>query len=148
MLKRLFLPLSLRATLAALALAALVLMAAACSSPSNRDVADQAVTEFHHQLDGELYSSIILNASDEMKSPSLDMENYLKRVHDLSGKTTDLKFLTSSSQVMGDQVALTMVYKASFEREAGMETFVFRMKDGHPRLVSYDLKGPRELNRD
>lgn len=127
----------------------LVCFQVGCSTGrTNRQVADEEVARFHDKLNKELYESIVFNGSEEFRTPGLAMAGYLKKVHEVAGEVQGTQLLTSNAQNAGSAALITMYYRTTFGQGKGNETFVWRVEDGRARLISYDLKGFYELNRD
>jgi len=118
-----------------------------CSTRGNADVAADAVTRFHHNLDGALYQAILLDGTAEYRGNAGNAE-YLKKAHEIGGKVQSTTGARLGSQNMGDTAQVTMLYKTKFEKGQGSEMFVWGVKDGHAKLMFYEVKGLPGLSLD
>ena len=124
----------------ALALGLLLASFWSCSTTTNRDIAEAAVTKFHSQLNSGLYDSIMLTASPEFKAGGDTLKEYLERVRDQLGKVTDTKQVTGSVQNMDTEAQINLVYLTEFSKGGeAPETFVFRVKDKKATLILYEV---------
>jgi hypothetical protein len=123
----------------AIGLSVLLASFTACSSTTNRDVAESAVDKFHSQLNSRLYDSILLSAAPEFKAGGDTTKEYLEKVHDLLGKVKSTNQVTGSVQNMDKEAQINLVYMTEFAKGQAAETFVFRVKDKHASLILYEV---------
>jgi hypothetical protein len=119
----------------------------ACGTHGNADVAAEAVTRFHHNLDEGLYQAILLDGTTEYRGTSANAD-YLKRAHEKGCKIKSTTGGRLGSQVMGDMTQVTLLYKTQFEQGTGSETFVWGVKDGRAILMFYEVRGLPGVNLD
>jgi hypothetical protein len=117
----------------------LFLLSTACSSTTNRDIAESAVTKFHSQFNSKSYDSILLAASPEFRDNGATGKEYLERIHDMLGKVKETNQVTGSVQNMGTEAQINLVYMTEFAKGQAAETFVFRVKDKRASLILYEV---------
>jgi hypothetical protein len=122
----------------AIGLSILLATFTACSSETNRDIAESAVVKFHSQLNSKLYDSILVSAAPEFKAGDSGKE-YLEKVVDLLGKVKSTNQVTGSVQNMGTEAQINLVYMTEFTEGQASETFVFRVKDKRASLIHYQV---------
>jgi hypothetical protein len=124
--------------------ALLVIVLAGCAGGEDLRQADEAVAQFHSELNGGDYETIYGSAATGFKNVSskADATKLFEAVHRKlgaykSGKRTNWKANYSTS---GNNLVLQ--YDSKFERGDATELFTF-VRDGHGvRLFGYNINSP------
>jgi hypothetical protein len=111
-----------------------------CSSTSSKQLAEQAVNQFHQQLDSEQYHVIYLGSDEKLRQASSETEfvALLEAVHRKLGKVQQAN--VQSFQVgwfAGQGQVVTLVYNTRFADSPANEKFVWHITGEHPLLVGY-----------
>ncbi|MBS0380277.1 MAG: DUF4019 domain-containing protein [Proteobacteria bacterium] len=113
----------------------------ACSSQKDLSAAEAAITQFHQELDGGQFESLYSSAAPELKQATTEAEfvKFLGAVHKKLGNTrsTARESWRVNWQTSGEFISLR--YATEYEQGKAGEDFVFRMAEGAPVLVSYNV---------
>jgi Protein of unknown function (DUF4019) len=126
------------------------LVLGSCSSASNKQIADQAVTEFHRQLDSEQYHAIYTGSDEKLRQAfsEADFVALLEAVHRKLG--TVQRANLQSFQVgwfAGQGQVVTLVYNTRFVNSNADEKFVWHINGDHPLLVGYFINSNALITR-
>ncbi len=106
----------------------------------------RAAERFHSQLNRGEYSQILAGATDEFRKSASeeDLTKFLAAVHRKLGDflAAGPPAYTFQATTGGNFVVLT--YESTFEHGKGTERFTWKMVDGQPRLMGYNIDS-REL---
>jgi uncharacterized protein DUF4019 len=113
-----------------------------CGATKDLHKAEQAVTEFHSQLDSENYHSIYSGAGDEFRKATSedDLTTFLQAVHRKLGNVRQSQrggFRVNYDAGRGEVVSLQ--YNTQFEGGSGSEEFYWQFKGGQPILLRYNV---------
>ena len=116
-------------------------MSGACSSPREAALVREKVTQFHALLDAGRGSEIYDGASLEFRNagPKSKALAYFDGVHRKLGtvQTTEVDTWTVYNMTNGKFFNLT--YKTQFSGGEAMEFFAYRLKNGTPVLMRYNI---------
>lgn len=120
----------------------LCILLVSCSSTKNLKLAEQAVTQFHTQLESEQYREMYATTDQMLRDVSneSDFVAQLQRIHHRLGKlhhTDVMGFLLTWSGQQGSLVTLS--YHTQFAEGEATEEFVWHFINGHPKLASYSI---------
>ncbi|HLZ46937.1 MAG TPA: hypothetical protein VKQ05_14770 [Gemmatimonadales bacterium] len=137
------------------ALAVSLVAALACNpfafwtnATTQRDAAQQATERFHLQLDLSQFDSIYQQADPEFRNAGSEKDaNGLwrmvqRRFGTLQSDTLltwNVSFTTSNGTVV------RLVYRTTFAIDKATETFTWRIRDGKPALLGYNINSPALL---
>jgi hypothetical protein len=112
---------------------------AGCSAGADSAAADQAVTQFHSQLDGARYDEIINTAAPDFRNakPVPDLVRFLEAVHLKLGplKTTTKEGWRENYMTSGHSYVAT--YHSTFAKGEATETFTYRVDGANATLAGY-----------
>ena len=131
-----------RHVFSALLVAASCLLASCGSSSKNVQLAQNSVGMFHAQLDTEQYSSIYAAADDKFHAAMSegDFVKLLQAIHNKLGTVRESSLRnTGVAWFAGQGASVTLVYDTRFSDGAGMEQFVWHIKDNQTSLYSYRI---------
>jgi hypothetical protein len=126
----------------------LILIAAPCflvscgSSGKNVQLAESNVGMFHAQLDTEQYSSIYSAADEKFHAATSegDFVKLLQAIHNKLGAVQESNLRnTGVAWFAGEGASVTLVYDTKFSGGAGVEQFVWHIKDNQASLYSYRI---------
>lgn len=120
-----------------------------CSVGKGREVAEQAVNEFHQRLDTEQYDQIYKTASDDFRSGTSqsDSTELFAAVHRKLGKVLSAhqRAFAVNSTLTGTTVRLQ--YDTEFAEGKASEAFVFTLSGDKAVLVSYNINSPTLITK-
>jgi hypothetical protein len=125
---------------AVLALACTLLTSCGVSKDLHR--AEEAVTDFHSQLDSEQYHSIYTAAADDFRKATTedDLTALLQAVHRKLGNVRQSQrgaYKVNFDAGRGEVVSLE--YTTQFEGGSGTEDFFWQFSGGQPVLLRYNV---------
>jgi len=109
---------------------------------AQKDVADKATAHFHQLLDAARYDSIYNQADPDFRESVSEKDvNALwrtvqRRLGPVQG-TTLASWNVNMSTGGGTQVRL--IYRTAFAKDSATETFTWRIRDGKPGLLGYNV---------
>ena len=138
------------------ALAVTLLAAAAACNPfamwgdatAQRDAAKQASERFHLQLDLGQFDSIYQQADPEFRNAGSEKDaNALWRMVQRRFGTlqSDTLLTWTVNFTTGNGTVVRLVYGTTFAKEKATETFTWRVRDGKPALLGYNINSPALL---
>jgi hypothetical protein len=114
-----------------------------CARPSrNAGVAQQAVEQFHSQLNSEQYSAIYSNADESFKNATSasDFAGLLRAIHQKLGTVSSSSLRsTSSTWSSGEGSTVTLLYSTLFSHGSGTEQFIWHMGENRATLYGYHI---------
>jgi hypothetical protein len=121
-----------------------------CSSTGNKQIAQEAVTQFHSQLDAEQYHTIYAGSDEKLRhaSSESDFVALLEAVHRKLGKVQQANL--QSFQVgwfAGQGQVVTLVYNTRFVDSTAAEKFVWHINGDQPLLVGYFINSNALITR-
>ena len=126
------------------ALLALTLLAG-CSRAEERRVAGEAVDAFHHQIDRERYAEIYRAAAPEFHQTGTEAQfvTFFQIVRQRLGRFRDTR-QTGANVTTATKTGtmVTLSYESTYERAPVTERFTYRITDGRPSLVRFDMHSP------
>jgi hypothetical protein len=127
--------------ISAVVLAVLTLL----SGPAARNtkLANQAVKQFHDQLDAGQYAVIYDGADETLRETTSesDFVNLLQSVHQKLGNVQDLNLSGTGIAWHGGQgVTISLIYDTKFTHGTGNERFVWQNHDNRVTLGRYHIK--------
>lgn len=122
----------------------LLIPLSSCSVVKNKEIAEQAVTKFHSQYNGEQYNDIYTQADMEFQTAvnESDFTTFMKAINRKLGKVKNKKQVGFYVNVNTAGTYVRLGYNAEFDEGAAAEEFVWRMKDSRAFLVRYDINSP------
>jgi hypothetical protein len=125
-----------------LAIAFCSILLASCGARKDMQTAEQAVGEFHSQLDSEDYQSIYDGTGDQFRkvTSESDFVALLEAVHKKLGKVQNARrqsFKINYDVTRGELIALE--YATNFEGGSSSERFLFQMAGNRPLLLGYHI---------
>jgi len=126
-------------------LVALFAVFALFSGPAARNtkLANQAVKQFHDQLDAGQYAAIYDGADETLRETTSesDFVNLLQSVHQKLGNVQDLNLSWTGIAWHGGQgVTISLIYNTKFTYGSGNEQFVWQSHDNRVTLGRYRIK--------
>jgi hypothetical protein len=122
-----------------LAVAIMLSLIAGCSARGNLTAAQAGVSTFHQMLNAGQSDVIYADSGPDMKKASkqADMAQLFAAVHRKLGnfQSGALVGWYDNALLSGDYVTVT--YRAKYDRATAVETFGWRIRDGHALLASY-----------
>lgn len=120
---------------------------ASCSSGDHIATAEQGVAEFRQFMEAQEFAKVYANGSEELRKSTSEAE-MTKILGALSSKLGKVKTAQKSGWHVNFHTSGTFVtlgFKTEFEKGTGVEQFIFRISDGRPMLVSYNVNSPALL---
>ena len=104
-------------------------------------VAEDAVRQFHRDLDLARYGSIWSEASPDLRGaiPQESFFELLKNVHTTLGQVRDSTTATWEANTIDGVVIVAITRETTFEKGTGIESFSFRFDGRVAQLASYDI---------
>lgn len=108
---------------------------------SGKGVAEPEVTRFHERLTAREFEAIYASASDDFRKAA-PKEKFLALLAAIDRKLGAMK---STKQVSWNvrrfnfKTTAVLGYKTTFEGGEATETFTFRIADGKPELLGYNI---------
>ena len=119
---------------------ALVLVAG-CSASQDTTAAKEQVSHFRELMSGQQFGQIYSEASDDLKKTAREQE-FVNLLSAIDRKLGPMKTAADNGWKVDFNTAgttITLSFKTEFERGTGVETFVYRMRDGRPLLAGYHI---------
>ena len=125
-----------------LLIAALCLAAAGCAAPGAKAAAENAVTRFHQLLDAGRFHDIYQATAPEFRNVTSEeqLNGLLQTVHDRLGAVRQARQQNWHYDYTNGVTRVDLSYETSFASGTGVETFAWRINNGVPTLLSYDLR--------
>jgi hypothetical protein len=119
---------------------AAVIALAGCSMGEDLGISDKAVADFHQKVDAGQVDAIVDAAAPEAKGDVAQFHTLLDAVHRRLGA-----FKSSSRTGFNDNYenglhTITTSYASVFANGTAQETFVYKLVDGKPQLLSYNIQ--------
>lgn len=115
---------------------------------AHKDLSEQATERFHAQLDSAQFEAIYGEADQDFRSTVTERDaNALwrmvqRRFGPVQG-TALANWHVSFTTGGGTQVRL--IYRTAFAQDSAVETITWRIRDGTPRLLGYNINSPALL---
>jgi hypothetical protein len=115
------------------------------NATAQRDAAEKATDRFHLQLDLNQFDSIYQQADVEFRNaaPEKDANGLWRMVQRKFGSLQsdtlvnwNVNFTTNSGTLV------RLVYRTTFSKDNAMESFTWRIRDGRPMLLNYNINSP------
>jgi hypothetical protein len=115
---------------------------ASCGVRKDLQAAEEAVTEFHIQLDSEQYPAIYSATGDGFRKATseADFTNLLQAIHRKLGTVQNSQrqnFRVNFDAGMGEVV--TLRYNTTFSDGSGSEEFLWQIRGSQPVLLGYHI---------
>jgi hypothetical protein len=126
------------------ALLALALLAG-CSRAEERRIAGEAVDAFHHQMDRERYAEIYRAGAPEFHQTGTEAQfvTFFQIVRQRLGRFRDARQTGATvTTATKTGTTVTLAYESRYERASVSERFVYRITDGRPALIRFDMNSP------
>lgn len=131
------------------AVAVLTPIATSCSGSNKIHLAEQAVKQFHSQMDSERYREIYEGADTSFhKRSEPEFLAFLESIHKKLGPIT--RVTLHSSQVgwfAGQGDVVTLFYRTQFTNGTAGETFIFHFDRNHAILHGYYITSDALVTR-
>jgi hypothetical protein len=123
---------------------ALVLLSASCSVGRYKQAAEQAVDNFHSQLNEERYQEIYDNADELFRNAQSETEitNIFRAIREKLGPLTGKTQSGFGVEMKPAGTFVTLVYSADFVKGKATEKFTWRVVNEKAVLVRYDINSP------
>jgi len=131
------------------AVAVLALTATSCSGSNKIHLADEAVKQFHSQMDSERYREIYEAADSSFhKRSEPEFIAFLESIHKKLGPVT--RVTLQSSQVglfAGQGTVVTLFYRTQFTNGGAGEKFIFHFDQNRATLHGYYITSDALVTR-
>ena len=132
-----------------LVLAFLLSVLAGCTGAGGARVLAESAVERHRELyDAERFATLAAATDPEMKKtvPDSQFVSVVRQMYGKLGPTGASRQTGSNVMVtLFGGVQVTLVYETQFDKAAGQEQFVFRVRGGHARLLGWQVNSPAFL---
>jgi len=126
---------------------AMFMVLVGCSSAEHLESAERAVTEFRQQMANQQFKQIYAEGSEELRK-SVAEDNLVKILGAIQSKLGAVRTVQRSTWNVNFHTSGTFVslgFNTEFTKGAGTEQFVYRIVNGRPALVSYNVNSPALL---
>jgi hypothetical protein len=124
-------------------LAAVSLLLCSCGSvTADTNLAKQAVTQFHSQLDAQQYAALYTAADPQLHQATsqADFTKLLAAVHRKLGNVRESNLRTwHAGWYTGQGTTVTLTYDTTFASGSGTEQFVWHINDNRALLYGYHI---------
>lgn len=118
------------------------------NATAQRDAAEKATERFHLQLDLSQFDSIYQEADIEFRNaaPEKDANGLWRMVQRRFGSLqSDTLMNWNVNFTTNNGTVVRLVYYTTFAKDKATETFTWRIRDGKPALVGYNINSPTLL---
>lgn len=124
-----------------LLIAALSLTTVGCGAGGAKAGAEAAVTQFHQLLDAARYHDIYAGTAPEFRNVTTEdqLTQLMQTIHDRLGAVGQANEQGWHYNYNNGVTRVDLTYNTSFASGTGTETFVYRIDNGRPSLLSYDI---------
>ena len=119
-----------------------ILLSSCGSSTKSVELAQQNVEQFHSQLDSEQYTAVYAACDEKFHQATSesDFVKILEAVHRKLGNVQRSSLRnTGVAWFAGQGATVTLVYETKFAAGAGIEKFVWHIKDNGAALYGYNI---------
>jgi len=119
-----------------------ILLSSCGSSTKSVELAQQNVEQFHSQLDSEQYTAVYAACDEKFHQATSesDFVKILEAVHRKLGNVQRSSLRnTGVAWFAGQGATVTLVYETKFAAGAGIEKFVWHIKDNGAALYDYNI---------
>lgn len=122
----------------------LTLLCGACSIGKGKEDAVKAVDRFHAQYARQQFDSIYAAADKDLKQTTTHAEfvRFMSAVHRKLGPIEETKPVGWNVQRQTNGSFVVLNYETDFARGPGTESFTWRIRQGVPRLQTYNVNSP------
>lgn len=124
-----------------LLIAALGLMTAGCGAGGAKAGAEAAVAQFHQMLDAGRYHDIYAGTAPEFRNVTTEdqLTQLMQTVHERLGTVGQANEQSWHYDYTNGVTRVDLTYNTTFASGTGTETFVYRINNNVPALLSYDI---------
>lgn len=124
-----------------LLIAALGLATAGCGAGGAKAGAEAAVTQFHQMLDAGRYHDIYAATAPEFRNVTNEeqLSGLLQTIHDRLGAVGQAREQGWHYNYNNGVTQVDLTYNTTFASGTGTETFIYRINNNVPALLSYDI---------
>lgn len=118
------------------------------NATAQRDIAEKATERFHLQLDLGQFDSIYQQADPQFRTAGLQKDaNALWRMvqRRFGSLQSDTLINWNVNYTTTNGTVVRLVYRTTFAKDNATETFTWRIRDGKPALLSYNINSPALL---
>lgn len=118
------------------------------NATAQRDAAKKATERFHLQLDLSQFDSIYQEADPDFRSAGQEKDaNALWRMvqRRFGSLQSDTLVTWNVNFTTGAGTLVRLVYRTTFSKDSATETFTWRIRDGKPALLGYNINSPSLL---
>ncbi len=126
------------------ALLALALLTG-CSRAEERRVAGEAVEAFHQMMDTQRYAAIYRAGAPEFRQTGTEAQaiTFFETLRQRLGRLRDTRQTGATvTTATKTGTTVTLAYESRYERASVSERFVYRITDGRPALIRFDMHSP------
>ncbi len=115
------------------------------NATAQRDIAQKATEHFHALLDSAKYGDIYSEADPAFREAvtEKDTDALWRMVQRRFGPVQGTTLATWNVNIStGGGTQVSLVYRTAFAKDSATETFVWRIRDGKPALLRYNINSP------
>jgi hypothetical protein len=122
-------------------IAALCLTSAGCGAGGAKAGAEAAVTQFHQLLDAGRYHDIYAGTAAEFRNVTSEeqLTQLMQTIHDRLGAVGQASEQGWHYNYNNGVTRVDLTYNTTFASGTATEAFVYRVDNGRPALLSYDI---------
>ena len=123
-----------------------LLLFTGCNPIKSTAEGEKAVTGFHTLFDAENYDRIYDSAHPDFKAsgPKAEAVDFIRSVRTKLGKIKASSRTSWRANSLNLKTNVVLTYATEYEHGKGVETFTYRIADGHASLVGWHINS-REL---
>jgi hypothetical protein len=122
----------------------LVVFAYSCSTNRSKQMAEQAVKEFHLRFVKEQYHEIYSQSDDEFRKAQSETGfiAIMKAINEKLGRVKETKEISYHMNLTYSENIVRLTYVTDFSKGKATEYFVWRVKENGISLIRYNIDSP------